>query len=227
MPEASSNADTTPASTELVLALTTKKKARATTTRKKTATKTTTKKAATAKKSTSKKTTTQKAAAKKRTTKKSSSPTTRKRATTTSAKRATASLKTDLKKLTDESYTAGDFTRGALVLVQGEGVEILRNALMVMLSSKTPLIGGVVSGVALETLLDKVTDTYKAATVADRKALRAVINWLRGDANTDEETQQNLVALLNGQEQSPAGISSVIPEAILGATDFILKTLRR
>lgn len=218
MPETSSNADTTPAGTELALALTTTKKTRATTTRKKT----TTKKAATAKKAT-----TQKAAAKKRTTKKSSSPTTRKRATTTSVKRTTASLKTDLQKLTDESYAAGDFTRGALVLVQGEGVEILRDALMVMLSSKTPLIGGMVSGVALETLFDKVTDTYKKATVADRKALRAVINWLRGDANTDGETQQNLVALLNGQEQSPAGTSSVIPEAILGATDLILKTLRK
>lgn len=197
MSESSSNADTTPVGTELALTLTTKKKTR-TTTRKKTATKATTKKAATAKKASGKKSTTQKAAAKKSTTKKSSSTTTRKRATTTSAKRATASLKTDLQKLTAETYAAGDFTRGAMVLVQGEGIEILRDALMVMLSSKTPLIGGMVSGVALDTLLDKVTDTYKKATVADRKALRAVINWLRGDANTDADTHHNLVALLNG-----------------------------
>lgn len=223
MSESSSNA-------ELASALTTKKKTRTTTTRKKPTAKT--KKAAPAKKATSKKTTNPKAAAqkstpKKSTTKKSSSTTTHKRATTTRVKRATASLKTDLKKLTDESYAAGDFTRGAMVLVQGEGVEILRDALMVMLSSKTPLIGGMVSGVALETLLDKVTDTYKAATLADRKALRAVITWLRGDANTDDDTQQHLVALLNGQERSPAGLSSVIPEAILGVADRILNPLRK
>lgn len=60
------------------------------------------------------------------------------------------------------------------------------------------------SGVALETLLDKVADTYREATVADCKALREVINWLRGDANTDEATQQHLVALLHGHQTAPA-----------------------
>lgn len=199
MAEASSNADTTPAGNELALALTPRKKTRATTTRKKTTAKATPKKAATAKKTTAKK-----ATAPKRTTKKASSTTARKRTTTPSTKRPTVSLKADLKKLTAESYVTADFTRGALVLIQGEGVEILRDALMVMLASKTPLIGGMVSSVALETLLDKVADTYKDATMADRKALRAVINWLRGDANTDEATQQNLVALLNGDQPPPA-----------------------
>ncbi len=96
---------------------------------------------------------------------------------------------------------------------------------MVMFASKTPLIGGMVSNVALDGLLDKVADNYKKLTVADRKALRAVINWLRGDASSDDETKQSLVALLSGQ----AVVTSVGPMieqgTPLGANDLKLKKL--
>lgn len=224
MSESSSTAATTQDGTELASALTTKRKPRSTTIRKKPAAKASAKKATPAKKAGKKSTTKKATAARKSSTTRSS---TAKPKRTTSAKRATTSLKTDLKNLSNEGYATGDFTRGAIVLLEQEGVEILRDALMVMLSSKTPLIGGMVSGVALETLLDKVTDTYKKATVADRKALRAVINWLRGDANTDEATQQNLVALLHGQQPSRAVSSLIEPDATPSATDLKLKPLRK
>jgi len=206
-------------SVDLASALTTKKRTRkSSTTKKSTAKKTTTKKAAT-KKSTAKKATTRKSSS-------SSSSTTGRKRNTTSTKRSTASLRTDLTKLAGENYTTSDFTRGATVLIQEEGVEILRDALMVMLASKTPLIGGMVSGAALDALLDKVTDNYKKLTVADRKALRAVINWLRGDASSDEETKHSLVTMLSGQATAPSATPTIEQGTELGPNDLKLKKLR-
>lgn len=203
-------------SVDLASALTTKKRTRkSSTTKKSTAKKTTTKKAAT-----------KKATAKKATTRKSSSSTTGRKRNTTSTKRSTASLRTDLTKLSGENYTTGDFARGATVLIQEEGVEILRDALMVMLASKTPLIGGMVSDAALDALLDKVADNYKKLTVADRKALRAVIHWLRGDASSDEETKQSLVAMLSGQSTAEPVTPAIEQGAPLGPNDLKLKKLR-
>ena len=203
-------------SVDLASALTTKKRTRkSSTTKKSTAKKTTTKKAAT-----------KKSTAKKATTRKSSSSTTGRKRNTTSTKRSTASLRTDLTKLAGENYTTSDFTRGATVLIQEEGVEILRDALMVMLASKTPLIGGMVSGAALDALLDKVTDNYKKLTVADRKALRAVINWLRGDASSDEETKHSLVTMLSGQATAPSATPTIAQGTELGPNDLKLKKLR-
>ncbi|MCE7990187.1 MAG: hypothetical protein DYG89_54290 [Caldilinea sp. CFX5] len=208
---------------DLASALTTKKRTRKSSTTKSAAKKSATKKATT-QKATAKKTTTKKAATRKSSS--TTSSTARRRRTTTNAKRSTASLRSDLTKLAGESYTAGDFTRGATVLIQQEGVEILRDALMVMLASKTPLIGGMVSDAALNALLDKVADNYKKLTVADRKALRAVINWLRGDASSDEATKQNLVALLSGQATTEPAVPTIEPGAPLGPNDLKLKKLR-
>jgi hypothetical protein len=215
------NDSSTQSGADLASALTTKKRARKSSTTK-SAAKKTTKKAAT-KKSTTKKATTKKAATRKTSTPASS--TARRKRNTTSTKRSTASLRTDLTKLAGESYTTGDFTRGATVLIQEEGVEILRDALMVMLASKTPLIGGVVSDAALDALLDKVADNYKKLTMADRKALRAVINWLHGDASSDEETKHNLVALLSGQATTGPAAPMIEPGAPLGPNDLKLKKL--
>lgn len=208
---------------DLASTLTTKKRTRKASTTKNVAKKRTTLKAAT-KKSTTKKTTGKKATTRK--TSSSTASTARRKRNTTSTKRATASLRSDLTKLAGENYAAGDFTRGATVLIQEEGVEILRDALMVMLASKTPLIGSMVSGAALDALVDKVTDNYKKLTVADRKALRAVINWLRGDANSDEETKQSLVALLSGQPTAAPAAATMEQGATLGPNDLKLKKLR-
>lgn len=225
MSASSANDSSTETGADLASALTTKKRTRKATTTKSAAKKSATKKAAT-KKSSAKKATTKKA-----TTRKSSSTTSstarRKRNTTSSStKRSTASLRSDLTKLAGENYTTGDFTRGATVLIQQEGVEILREALMVMFASKTPLIGGMVSNVALDGLLDKVADNYKKLTVADRKALRAVINWLRGDASSDDETKQSLVALLSGQSAVAPAAPTIEPNTPLGPNDLKLKKLR-
>jgi hypothetical protein len=80
--------------------------------------------------------------------------------------------------------------------------------------------------VALDGLLDKVADNYKKLTVADRKALRAVINWLRGNASSDDETKQSLVALLSGQAAVAPAVPTIEPDAPLGPNDLKLKKLR-
>lgn len=218
MSASSANEPSTQTGADLASALTTKKRTRKSTTTKSAAKKRTTKKS-TAKKSTTKKATTRKTSS-------STSSAARRKRNTTSTKRSTASLRTDLTKLAGENYSTGDFTRGATVLIQEEGVEILRDALMVMLASKTPLIGNMVSGAALDALLDKVADNYKKLTVADRKALRAVINWLRGDASSDEETKQSLVSLLSGQATAPSATPMIEQGAPLGPNDLKLKKLR-
>lgn len=218
MSASSATEPSTQTGADLASALTTKKRTRKSATTKSAAKKRTTKKSA-AKKSTTKKATTSKTSS-------STSSAARRKRNTTSTKRATASLRTDLTKLAGENYTTGDFTRGATVLIQEEGVEILRDALMVMLASKTPLIGSMVSNAALDALLDKVADNYKKLTVADRKALRAVINWLRGDASSDEETKQSLVALLSGQATAPSTTPMIEQGAPLGPNDLKLKKLR-
>lgn len=218
---ASSSTEDIPQSSDLVSSLTTKKRPRKATTRKQSvAAKSNTKK------STTKKPATPKSKARKSTPKKATTAPKRRTTVASTTKRTTASLKSDLKKLVNERYATSDFTRGAIVLIEQEGVEILRDALFVLLSSKTPLVGGMVSNIALDTLLDKVTDTYKKLTVADRKALRAVINWLRGDANTDAETQQNLVTLLNGQPSANPSIPVGATTTPLGPNDLQLKPLR-
>lgn len=218
---ASSSTEDIPQSSDLVSSLTTKKRPRKATTRKQSvAAKSNTKK------STTKKPATPKSKARKSTPKKATTAPKRRTTVASTPKRTTASLKSDLKKLVNERYATSDFTRGAIVLIEQEGVEILRDALFVLLSSKTPLVGGMVSNIALDTLLDKVTDTYKKLTVADRKALRAVINWLRGDANTDAETQQSLVTLLNGQPSANPSIPVGATTTPLGPNDLQLKPLR-
>lgn len=218
---ASSSTEDIPQSSDLVSSLTTKKRPRKATTRKQSvAAKSNTKK------STTKKPATPKSKARKSTPKKATTAPKRRTTVASTTKRTTASLKSDLKKLVNERYATSDFTRGAIVLIEQEGVEILRDALFVLLSSKTPLVGGMVSNIALDTLLDKVTDTYRKLTVADRKALRAVINWLRGDANTDAETQQSLVTLLNGQPSANPSIPVGATTTPLGPNDLQLKPLR-
>ena len=237
MSESSSTENSVQTGTELASSLTARRAPRkkaATTAKKSPAKKTTAKKSTvkktTVKKATAKKSTVKKAPAKKTAAKKTTaaSATQRKRSTTTSANRASASLKTDLKNLTEESYATGDFTRGAIVLIEQEGVDILRDALMVMIASKTPFVGSMVSGVALESMLDKLTDNYKKLTVADRKALRAVINWLRGDANADDETKESLVAMLNGQELPPTTpVTPPMSTISTSPTERKLKPLRK
>ena len=226
MSESSSTENAAQTGTELASSLTTRKSPRkkaATTVKKSPAPKKSTVKKATTKKATVKKNIVKKAPARKTAAKKTTaaSATQRKRNTTTSDNRASASLKTDLKNLNDEAYATGDFTRGAIVLIEQEGVDILRDALMVMIASKTPFVGSMVSGVALDSMLDKLTDNYKKLTVADRKALRAVINWLRGDANADNETKQSLVAMLNGQ--APQATITIPPSS----PEHKLKPLRK
>lgn len=224
MSASSANDSSTESGVDLASALTTKKRTRKATTTKSAAKKSATKKAAT-KKSTAKKATTKKATTRKTSSTTSSTARRKRNTTSSSTKRSTASLRSDLTKLAGENYTTGDFTRGATVLIQQEGVEILRDALMVMFASKTPLIGGMVSNAALDGLLDKVADNYKKLTVADRKALRAVINWLRGDASSDDETKQSLVALLSGQTTIAPATPAIEQGAPLGPNDLKLKKL--
>lgn len=108
----------------------------------------------------------------------------------------TASLRTDLKKFTTEEYATTDFTHGAMVMVQREGMDAIRAALMALMASKIPLLGSGLSSHAVDALIDQLVDDYRKVDAAERKGLRAVIRWLSGDLHVDTETTTKLLTVL-------------------------------
>jgi hypothetical protein len=124
----------------------------------------------------------------------SSARTTRRRSATSASRTSrTATLSSDLKKFADESYETSELTHGALLMVQSEGVEILREAALALFASKIPLVGGAVGDQAVEGITRKLADDYKKLAAADRKAVRAVVNWLDGRYEVDEQTATRLM----------------------------------
>jgi hypothetical protein len=151
--------------------------------------------------------TTSKKSTGRRTTKRASSATTRKRSSASTARRRSttgasrssrsATLSSDLKKYADESYDTAELTQGALLMVRSEGVEILREAALALFASKIPLVGDAVGDQAVEGITRKMADDYKKLAAADRKAVRAVVNWLDGRYTVDEQTATRLMDAFN------------------------------
>jgi hypothetical protein len=108
----------------------------------------------------------------------------------------TASLRTDLKKFTDEEYASTDFTHGAMVMVQREGMDAIRAALTALMASKIPFLGSGLSSHAVDSLVNQLVDDYHKLDAAERKGLRAVIRWLSGDLHVDTETTTKLLTVL-------------------------------
>lgn len=128
--------------------------------------------------------------------------TTRPRKRTTARKttsRSRLSLSSDLKKYADEAYATGELLRGGVLLVEREGTDAIREAVMAFLASQVPLFGGQLGQEAVAGLVRKLNDDYRKLGVDDRKALRAILNWLSGAHKVDAETASRLLTEL----QSP------------------------
>jgi hypothetical protein len=165
-----------------------KKSSSAATTRRKTNSSTTTRRKSTS--STSRRRTTQASSGGLSSLKRTRS--TRRSGATTTSRRA--SLASDLKKYADEEYTSTELTHGALIMVQREGMEAVRAALMALLGGNIPIFGSGMSDNAVDALVDQLADDYKKLAADERKALRAVLHWLSGKFEADEETRNNLIA---------------------------------
>ncbi|MEZ4659080.1 MAG: hypothetical protein R2911_16065 [Caldilineaceae bacterium] len=186
----------------------TRKKGSATSTRKKSPSKAKSTKAKSASSrsgsTSTRRATTKKGAARKKTTTKSSS-----------SSRTKPTLRADLKKYAGESYNAEDLISGVTTILSREGTEILRDAVTAFLANKVPIMGEMLNDSLVDGLIGKLTDDYGKVKAAERKGIRAVINWLDGEFDPGGELESGLVSLLNNAP-SPAN------EALdLSVSDFV------
>jgi cytochrome P450 len=66
----------------------------------------------------------------------------------------------------------------------------------------------------MEGLLDKLTDDYRKCKVAERKSIRAIINWCSGMVQTDKDVEgQLLTMVLSGSETGAATLDAATAEA--------------
>lgn len=119
-------------------------------------------------------------------------PRSTRRSSTTTSRRA--SLASDLKKYANEEYATTDLTHGALIMVQREGMDAVRAALMALLGGNIPIFGSGMSDNAVDSLVSQLADDYKKLDAGERKALRAVLLWLSGNFEVDDETKNHLIA---------------------------------
>jgi hypothetical protein len=159
--------------------------------------KTTKKSSRTTKKSSSRKTRSSKSTHK-RTVKKSA-----RRKTTSSANRG-VSLRRDLTKYAGEEHATSELLRGAMLLVEREGADVIRAAAMAILAGKVPLAGEKLAEEAVDSIVRQFSDDYKKLNGDDRKAVRGALSWLTGDYPVDTRTSNELVAALSGAAPAPA-----------------------
>lgn len=195
-----------------------KKSASGTTGKKSPAKKKTKAKSASSSTASTKRTATKKSSAKKKsTTKKSATPkgSSTKRSTKKPTTRTTPTLRADLKKYADERYDSEDLINGVTVVLSREGTSILRDALAAVLASKVPLVGEMLNDSLVDDLVGKLTDDYKKVKAAERKGIRALINWLDGEFEPGDEVEGKLVSMLNGAQSD----ADRLPE--LSVSDFV------
>jgi len=124
-----------------------------------------------------------------------------------------ASLRVDLQKYVRESYKPNDYLNGIALIFKFEAARGLRDLVSTVLGSRTPF-GNMLSEHAMEGLLDKLSDDYRKCKVAERKGIRAVLNWCSGLAQPAKELEgQLLMMVLSGDENATAPPSSTSTEA--------------
>ncbi|MEZ4619552.1 MAG: hypothetical protein R2867_29165 [Caldilineaceae bacterium] len=107
------------------------------------------------------------------------------------------SLRNDLQKYLRESYRQDDFTNGVQLILEAGAGGTLRDVVSAVLRSRGSF-GGMLSEHAIEGLMDKLTDNYRKRKVAERKAMRAVINWCSGLVAPEKDLEgQLLMEILN------------------------------
>jgi hypothetical protein len=163
---------------------------------------------------TTKKSTSQKSTGKASTNTKQSNKKTPPKKTTggqSGASTRSATLRTELKKFAGESYETSELLRGALIVVEREGADAVRAAVMALVASKIPLAGNELAKSAADPLIRQLTDDYKKLNAADRKAVRGVINWLTGAIEVDSRTTNDLVRTLSASQPVEATALSTPP----------------
>jgi hypothetical protein len=133
----------------------------------------------------------------KSTTSKSSNKRTTQKSTNSSSR--TVSLRTDLNKFANEEYGTTELFRGAMIMVEREGADAIRAAATAMLAAKVPLVGPKLAEQAVDSLVRQLTDDYKKLSADDRKTLRGVLRWLKGDYELDTRTSTDLMRALSTQ----------------------------
>lgn len=114
------------------------------------------------------------------------------------------SLRADLRKYADERYEASDFVNGVVIIIAAGGGQTLRDLVIAVMGGRTPMVGGMMSEAATERLLDKLTKSYRKCKVAERKAIRAIINWSSGLAQTDKAVEGQLLTSILSQNEPTA-----------------------
>lgn len=184
-------------------------------------------------KSTAKKKSTKAKSASRRSSSASTRPTSTKKSTAkrkTTASRATKkpststrrkpTLRADLKKYAAESYNADDLISGVTTILSRQGTEILRDAVTAFLANKVPLMGEMLNDSLVDGLVDKLADDYGKVKAAERKGMRAVINWLDGEFDPGSELENGLVSMLKSSQTH----MDDVPE--LSVSDFVPDTTK-
>jgi hypothetical protein len=128
----------------------------------------------------------------------------------------TVSLSADLKKYAGESYETSELLRGALLIVDREGADAIRTAVLTLAVSQIPLAGEQLAGQTAHVLVGQLADDYKQLKTAERKGVRGVINWLTGAFTLDSRTTNELMAALSGPAAEPGAV--IEPPAPLPAS---------
>jgi hypothetical protein len=108
------------------------------------------------------------------------------------------SLRSDLQKHNREDYVAEDFTTGAQLIIDAGAGAVLRDLVASILRSQGAF-GNMQSVHAMEGLLDQLTKGYRKRKVAERKSIRAVINWCSGLAEMKPEAEGALLRTVLSQ----------------------------
>jgi len=154
-------------------------------------------------------------ASKKSTTSKRKTTASKPRRSSTSSRSAT--LSSDLKKFDEEQYETTEMTHGAMLMVQSEGIEILREAALALFASKIPLVGEKLGSDAVAGITRKLSDDYKKLAAGDRKAMRGVIRWLNGSYEVDSETASRLTSAFS----SPTLLNPLAKDVPKGITEAL------
>ena len=83
-------------------------------------------------------------------------------------------MRSDLSKYAGEEYETSELLRGAMLLVEHEGADVVRAAIMAVLAGKVPLAGAKLAKEAVDSIVRRYGDDYKKLNSDDRKAVRGV-----------------------------------------------------
>lgn len=129
-------------------------------------------------------------------------PSTAPRKVTMGSRTRAATLRIDLQKFGREEYVPEDFVNGAQLIIDAGAGERLRDLVASVLRSKGAF-GNMQSENVMEGLLDQLSDGYRKRKVAERKSIRAMLNWCSGLVETEQEVEGQLLTKVLSQGSSP------------------------